>query len=465
MFTKYFFGRYAVLKRKIWEYLCEWKKQPRKKALLITGARQIGKTYIIRCFGREKYKYFIEINFIESPAASGIFRDVSDVNMIVANITAFTGKSLEPGSTLIFFDEIQECPQARTAIKFLVEDGRFDYIESGSLLGVNYKEVQSYPVGFEDTCHMYPMDLEEFLWANKVKPETIHYLRDCYEHCAAVSDSIHNTMLQLFRYYMIVGGMPAVVQCFATTHDLGKVIELQRSILELYRQDITKYSRTDKAKIRDIFDRIPSELNEKNKRFILASIQKSSRMERYKDCFAWLADAGVSLPCYNVTEPKIPLKINEKHNLFKLFLVDTGLLCAASLENVQYEILQNRLDINMGSILENMFAQIFHANGFTLRYFDKKNRGEVDFILQKGKDILPVEIKSGSSYKTHAALNYVLQVEDWNIPQGYVFCPGNIAREKNITYYPLYMAMFFKQEPLRKNWIVEVDLSALDEPS
>lgn len=242
------------------------------------------------------------------------------------------------------------------------------------MLGVNYKEVKSYPVGFETVYRMYPMNLKEFLVANGVQEETFEYLKSCYEEKIPVSESVHETMTRLFQYYLIVGGMPDVVQIFIDTHDIGCVVETQKNILELYRQDIAKYSEQDKIKIKDIFDRIPAELNEKNKRFILASIQKSARMERYENSFLWLKDAGVAIPCYNVTEPAVPLKISEKHNLFKLFLSDTGLLCAASLENVQYEILQGNLDVNMGSILENMFAQILFSNGFEIRYFDKKIR-------------------------------------------------------------------------------------------
>lgn len=450
-----------MLKRKIWDYLKSWKEDPDKKALLVTGARQIGKTYIIRRFGQENYKSFIEINFVENEMAAKIFSEVSNVDMIITNLTAYTGKKVLPGETLIFLDEIQECPQARTAIKFLVDDGRFDYIESGSLLGVNYKEVCSYPVGYEEIYHMYPLDFEEFLYANGVTDQTVKYLETCWRTLTPVSDSVHETMCRLFQYYVITGGMPAVVNRFVDTHDIGQVEELQKDILELYRQDIAKYSLDDKAKIKDIFDRIPSELNEKNKRFILANMRKTARMERYENCFLWLKDAGVALPSYNVTEPSAPLKLNEKRNLFKLFMADTGLLCAASLGNVQFEILQKNMDVNMGGILENIFAQIFTANGFELYYLDKKNKGEIDFVLQKGKNVLPIEIKSGTSYKQHPALNYVTKAENWNIETAYVFCQGNIEKEEKVIYLPWYMAMFLKQEKIERGTIVDVDLSAL----
>lgn len=453
-----------MLKRTIEQELLSWKNEKNHKALLITGARQIGKTYIIRQFARENYENFIELNFIVNESAKMIFENVADVDMIITNLTAFTGKKLVPGKTLIFLDEIQECPEARTAIKFLVDDGRYDYIESGSLLGVRYKEVKSYPVGYETILQMYPLSFKEFILANGVDDEVIRYLQKSYENRTPVSTSIHQTMIQLFRYYMIVGGMPDVVQRFVDTHDIGQVIEIQRSILELYRQDISKYALNDKAKIKEIYDSIPEELNDKNKRFVLSKISRSARMERYENSFLWLRDAGVALPCYNINEPVVPLKINEKHNLFKLFMADTGLLCAASLENVQFEILKGNLDVNMGSIMENIFAQILTANGFQLRYFDKKGKCELDFVIQKGNEICPLEIKSGNSYKSHAALAYALKKENWNISKGYVFCNGNIEETQEVLYLPWYMSMFFVQDKIEKGYIVDVDLSGLQVP-
>ena len=241
-----------MLKRTIEQELLSWKSEKKHKALLITGARQIGKTYIIRQFARENYENFIELNFIVNESAKMIFENAADVDMIITNLTAFAGKKLVPGKTLIFLDEIQECPEARTAIKFLVDDGRYDYIESGSLLGVRYKEVKSYPVGYETILQMYPLSFKEFILANGVDDEVIRYLQKSYENRTPVSTSIHQTMIQLFRYYMIVGGMPDVVQRFVDTHDIGQVVEIQKSILELYRQDISKYALNDKAKIKEI---------------------------------------------------------------------------------------------------------------------------------------------------------------------------------------------------------------------
>lgn len=367
-----------------------------------------------------------------------------------------------PGQTLILFDEVQACPNARTAIKFLVEDGRFDYIESGSLLGVRYKEVRSYPVGFEEIFRMYPMDFEEFLLANGVQESTITHLQDCFCKKVPVSESIHATLLKLFQSYIVVGGMPQVVQTYVDTHDIGRVIENQKDILEQYRLDIAQYAEgNDKLKIKAIFDSIPSQLNNKNRRFMLNHIDENGRQNRYADSFRWLSDAGVALPCYNVTEPHPPLQLNEKHNLFKLFLADTGLLCAACMENIQFSILNGDLTINMGSILENIVAQQLKANGFSLNYFDSKKYGELDFVIQNGTHIDIIEVKSGSDFLRHNALDKVLAVENWNIQNAYVFCSGNVNPDGNIIYLPWYMSMFLAPEKIEHGSIFKVDISGL----
>lgn len=451
-----------MLHRKVYDKMLEWKNQPKKKALCIIGARQIGKTTAIRQFANEHYDCFIEINFITDTDAGKIFEGNLDADTIITNLTAYTRKAMTEGNTLVLFDEIQACPAARTAIKFLVEDGRFDYIESGSLLGVKYKEVVSYPVGFEEIYQMYPMDLEEYLWANGVREATLDYLKNCYESGKPVSESVHLTMCKLFYTYIVVGGMPAVVQTYVNTHDIAKVISAQTEILELYRLDIAQYAQgSDKMKIRAIFDSIPAQLNEKNRRFTLAAINPNARHERYSDSFNWLADAGVALPCYNVSEPQPPLRLNEKHNLFKLFMGDTGLLCAACMENVQFSILNGDLQINMGSILENMFAQQLQANGFSLNYFDGKRTGEVDFVVQNGMNIELLEIKSGNDYKNHAALKKTIGVDAWNFAKASVFCKGNVEREGEICYYPWYMIMFKQAYRPKGEMKFEVDLSAL----
>lgn len=451
-----------MLYRKAYDKLLEWKKQNKRKALCILGARQIGKTTVIRQFGAENYECFVEINFITDSDAAKIFSGNLDANTIITNLTAYTRKPMIPGKTLVLLDEIQACPNARTAVKFLVEDGRFDYIESGSLLGVKHKEVRSYPVGFEELYQMYPMDLEEYLWANGVQKSTIQYLKDCYEKGLPVTEAIHETMCKLFYSYIVVGGMPDVVQTYVDTHDIAQVINRQTEILELYRLDIAQYAEgNDKIKIRAILDSIPSQLNDKKRRFVLSALDPNGRQLRYADSFNWLADAGVALPCYNVEEPQPPLRLNEKHNLFKLFMGDTGLLCAACMDNVQFEILNGELQINMGSILENMIAQQLKSNGFSLNYFDGKKTGEIDFVLQNGMRIDLLESKSGNDYKLHAALDKIRRVEGWRFGNAKVLCKGNVEKENGVQYYPWYMVMFMTANQAPKELKYEIDLSAL----
>lgn len=451
-----------MLRRKAYQNLLDWKNETKGKALCIIGARQIGKTTLIREFGKREYKYFAEINFVTDPRAADIFRGKLSAEEIIINLTAYLQKPLERGNTLILFDEIQECPEVRSAIKFLVEDGRFDYIESGSLLGVRYKEIRSYAVGFEQMLPMYPLDFEEYLWANGVQAETISYLKSCYEQKKPVSETVHETLCKLFYSYLVVGGMPETVQIYIDTHDIARVIRNQRSILDLYRLDIAKYaSDNDKAKIKAIFDSIPAQLNDKNRRFKINSIHPDARLLRYEDSFNWLADAGVALPCYNVTEPQAPLGLNEKRNLFKLYMNDVGLLCAACMENVQFDLLMGNVEINMGSILENVFAQNLKSNGFKLHYFDSKKIGELDFVLQNGLSTVLLEIKSGNDFKKHLAMDHALETKQWKFEQTIVFSKSNVEEEEEILYLPWYMIMFFRQEAEQESLIYKIDLTGL----
>lgn len=451
-----------MLKRTVYDKLIRWKESQNRRALCIIGARQTGKTTIIREFGKKNYKYFVEINFVTDKDAEKIFDDSLDADTIIENLTAFKMQKMEPGETLVFLDEIQECPNARSAIKFLVEDGRFDYIESGSLLGVRHREVRSYPVGFEEICYMYPMSFEEFIIANGVQESTLEMLDSCCRTESEVSQSVHDTMLKLFYTYIVVGGMPAAVQTYITTHDIGKVVNIQREILELYRLDISKYAEgNDKIKIRAIFDSIPSQLDDKNRRFFLSKVDKNGRQNRYENSFLWLSDAGVALPSYNVTEPQPPLQLNEKRNIFKLFMNDTGLLCAACMKNIQFDILQGNVAVNMGSILENLFAQAIKCNGFLLNYYESKKYGEIDFVVQNGMMIDLIEIKSGNDYTKHPALDNMMKTDNWSFGEKIVFCKGNIRKQGEILYLPWYMIMFYRPDPVPEGYIYEVDLSAL----
>ena len=451
-----------MLKRKAYDKLLEWKNERNKKALCIIGARQIGKTTVVRQFAKENYEHFVEINFLLDQKAAQIFGGALDANTIITNLTAYIQKSIVPGKTLILLDEVQECPNARTAIKFLVEDGRFDYVETGSLLGVRYKEVRSYPVGFEEIYRMYPMDFEEYLWANGVQDSTIKYLKESFYTRTPITQSVHDTLNKLFLSYIVVGGMPQVVKTYVESHDIGKVIANQNEIIELYRLDIAKYAKeSDKIKIKAIYDSIPAQLNDKNRRFILSSIDENGRQNRYENSFQWLAEAGVALPCYNVTEPQPPLQINAKHNLFKLFMGDTGLLCAACMANIQFDILQGNVDINLGSILENVMAQAIKSKGFELYYYDSKKLGELDFVIQNGMKTDLIEIKSGNDYKKHNAINKAINVSNWTFGNVYVFCKGNIEVTENIIYLPWYLIMFYESNQIKENAIFKIDLSGL----
>lgn len=455
-----------MLRRKAYQDLLKWKNGTKGKALCIIGARQTGKTTLIREFGKNEYEHFAEINFVTDKKAADVFSGKLTAEEIITNMTAYLQKPLEVGKTLILFDEIQECPEIRSAIKFLVEDGRFDYIESGSLLGVRYKDIKSYPVGFEQMLSMYPLDFEEYLWANGVQEQTIFYLRECYEHKEKVSETVHETLCKLFYSYLVVGGMPQNVQIYIDTHDIAKVILNQRSILDLYRLDIARYaSENEKIKIKAIFDSISAQLNEKNRRFKINSIHPDARILRYEDSFNWLADAGVALPCYNVTEPQTPLQLNEKRNLFKLYMNDVGLLCASCMENIQFDLLMGNVDINMGSILENAFAQNLKSNGFELHYFDSKKIGELDFVLQKGLSTELLEIKSGQDFKKHPAMNHAIQTEQWKFEHCIVFSKFNVEVENGILYLPWYMIMFFQQQKEPEQMIYEIDLSSLSQNS
>lgn len=444
-----------ALKRAALANLEQWKDDPNHRALLITGARQVGKTYLVREFARTHYEAFLEINFVRTPSAAAIFEDDLDANTVIANLTAFSGTALVPGKTLIFLDEIQECPRARTAIKFLVDDGRYDYIESGSLLGVRYKEVPSYPVGYETELRMYPLTLEEFFDANGVQPEVLEHARACCSGRTPVPSAMHERLLKLFRLYLVVGGMPAAVQEFVDSSDLARVLKIQTDILAQYRQDIARYA-SDKARVHAIFDHIPAELDKKNKRFKLSDLAKSARMERYASDFMWLADAGVALPCYNVTEPKAPLAINARHSLLKVFLCDVGLLSAATGGAVQFEILQGNVNVNWGSMLENAIAQQLVAHKFDLYYYDKQKIGEVDFLLQDGTNIIPLEAKSGKDFRKHAALDNLISVKEWRLDSAYVLCTCNIEQAEEVTYLPWYALISMERTNLPSSLVIDM---------
>lgn len=435
-----------------------------KRALLITGARQVGKTFIVRKVGKECFEHFVEVNFVERPEALALFAEAEGTQDLLLRLSAFTNRKLVPGKTLIFFDEVQECKEMVTAVKFLVEEGSYKYVMSGSLLGVELNDLRSIPVGYMDEMEMYPIDLEEFAEALGVSDEVISHLRECFERCKPVDTFVHGRMLDLVRHYLLIGGMPAVVQKYLDTNNLKSVLEQQRGIIRTYKRDITKYDVGHKLQIEEIYDLIPSELNAKNKRFTLKQLGEKARFVRYEGGLLWLNDAGVAILTYNVEEPKVPLLLNKQRNLFKLFLNDVGLLAAMYGDNIQLRLLSGDNNINYGAVYENFVAQELNAHGFAnghgLYYFNSKKQGELDFVIEYNGAVLPIEVKSGKNYERHRALSNVMKNEQYAVNQAFVFCQDNVEVREKTVYWPIYMLMFV-QQPKLDDLIVKFDLTGL----
>lgn len=450
-----------MLYRKIETYMRDFFVREKKKALLITGARQVGKTYIIEKYGQENYQSFVKINFVENIAARDIFVRASDSKELLLRISAVADSPLISGETLIFFDEVQECKEIVTAIKFLVDEGSYRYILSGSLLGVDLKDIRSIPVGYMDIVEMFPLSLEEFAIANSVSPVVIDNLRMAFQTKGKVDEIVHAKMMELFHLYLIVGGMPEAVNKYLQTNNLFEVLQIQRAIVSLYKKDIAKYDPDNKLYLEDIFDLIPSELNAKNKRFIMKNLNEHFKFSRYKNSFIWLKDAGVALPVFCVAEPKNPLLLSKSTNLFKLFLSDIGLLASMYGNGIQLKILKRDSDINFGAIYENAAAQELKAQGFLLYYFNGKKTGELDFVIESDGKVIPIEIKSGKKYKNHSALNNVLANKSFGIENAYVFHGKNTESKGKITYYPIYMLMFVQKNDLPADTVYKIDLAGL----
>lgn len=449
-----------MLERRIKQEICDFLDSDRKEALMVTGARQVGKTYIIRECAKEIYKNIVEINFVENQQAVKLFENITGSKDILLRLSALTDVPMIPGETLVFFDEVQECPEIVTAIKFLVEDGQYRYILSGSLLGVELKDIRSVPVGYLSILEMYPLDFREFCEANRVSQTVMDKLKECFEKKQPVDELIHEKMMELFRLYLIVGGMPAVVDAYIRTNNLKEVLRIQQGIVQLYYKDIAKYDKDNKLYLDEIFSLIPSELNNKNKRFIMKDLNENFRFSRYENSFIWLKEAGVALPVYCVQEPEIPLLLSKSTNLFKLFLSDVGLLASMYVDGLQLKILNREKDINFGAIYENAAAQELKAHGFDLYYFNSKKQGELDFVIEYKGNVLPLEIKSGKAYTRHNALDNVLKDERYAIPQALVFCNENISTVDKIVYLPIYMIGFLENEKIDE-YIYSIDLSAL----
>lgn len=431
-----------------------------KMALMLTGARQVGKTSAFRRLARRKFECYVEINFIETPAAKQIFLGSQNAKEILLRLSAFTDRPLLPGKTLILFDEVQKCPECVTQIKFLVDEGSYRYGLTGSLLGVELEDLQekaqvkdqdagaSEPVGYMDIKAMYPLDFEEFAMAVGVAPNLIDHIRDCFDNTKPVDPVVHEQMMKVFRLYLIVGGLPAPVWAYVQTNNIQNVALQQLAIINLYKKDISQYDKDKKLLLDEIFDLIPSELNAKNKRFILKELNRNLKFQRFQNSFLWMKKAGVAIPVYNVEEPRIPLTLNEHRNLFKLFQNDVGLLAYQYANGIQLRILSGEVDINFGAIYENVVAQELLSQGFgQLYYFNSKKRGEVDFVIEAGDGtVLPIEVKSGKDYERHNALANILDTEEYNLNKAIILCNDNVSVQEKKVYLPIYMATFIRKK-------------------
>ena len=389
--------------------------------------------------------------------AKNIFIGAQNAQEVLLRISAHTRTRLVPGKTLIFFDEIQKYADVVTWVKFLVDEGSYRYALSGSLLGVELQDIRSMPVGSLDIQDVYPLTLEEFARAIGVSDAVLGSIREAWEQRKPVDEVVHASMMRVVSLYLLVGGMPAAVQTYIDTNDMQAVRGKQEEILKLYHWDIAQYDPDNKLYIDEIFDLIPTELNAKNKRFILKDLNENLKFSRYENSFLWLKNAGVALPTYNVEEPVVPLKLSRSRNLFKLFQSDIGLLACQYAEGIQLRIINDEKGINYGSIYENVVAQELQAHGFELYYFNSKKQGELDFIIEKNGHTLPIEVKSGKDYQRHNALNNVMGNADYEIPRALVFCNDNVSANENIVYLPIYMVAYLKKEVIGEV-IYDVDL-------
>lgn len=432
-----------------------------KTALLIEGARQIGKTFSIRQFGK-KFKTYIEINFIEQPEAISLFKDLSNTKDLLARLSLFTKQKLIKRDILIFFDEVQICPEVITYIKFLVDEGSYNYILSGSLLGIEINDLRSVPVGYLTIKRMFPLTFREFALNLGLNSSILENLETSFKEKKPVDDFIHKKMMELFRVYLVVGGMPVAVNRYIETNNLNEVIDIQNQIVNLYKKDITQYDKNNKLAIAQIFELIAPQLNSQNKRFIIKDIKSGVKFDRYENSFLWLKDAGFALPVYNVETPKIPLKLSKSRSLFKLFMSDVGLLASEYSQGIQLKIISGDDKLNYGAIFENYIAQELTACEHDLYYYNNKKRGELDFLIEYDGEVLPIEVKSGKDYKVHRALSNIMDCGEFNLNRALIFNNSNLKVEGKLTYAPIYMAMFLKQEINEEDSIYKIDLSELN---
>ena len=438
----------------------EWLKRS-DKALLVTGARQIGKTWLIREeIAKSGYRKF-EVNFIDQPDLVDYLNVKMSANEFLVKLKMIMPEDCKPQETDVFFDEIQKCPEIVTKIKFLVEEGSFKYVMSGSLLGVELKGITSVPVGYLTVLRMYPMDFEEFMIANSVSKTTLEMLKAKFETCQPVDEFIHQKLLSLFFIYLIVGGMPDAVKIYIATKDIREVDKVQRDIVALYKEDFSQHESEDKKlKLISIYDIIPAELNKQNKKFVFTMLNKELKFDRYENSFLWLKDAGVALPVYNVEAPVIPLKASKSSNVFRLFSNDTGLLTSAYPAETKLELINKNSEVNNGAHFENAVAQQLTANGLEPYFCKKKNIGELDVLVEMDGKVVPIEVKSGKAYKAHKSLDNFMKISDYHIEKAYVLSVANMEQEGSVVYLPIYMCYLLKERKIGK-LIVDLDMEGL----
>lgn len=446
------------MKRKIYNKLLEWKQESNGEyALLIDGARRVGKSYIVRQFAEKEYRSCVILDFnLVSKSIKDLFEnDLDNLDRFFMYLSNYTGKTLYTRDTLIVFDEVQQYPKARAAIKYLVKDGRYDYIETGSLISIK-KNVEGIVIPSEEEhIKMFPMDFEEFLWAMG-EEMLMPFIKDCFERKKPLGQLMHRRAMDYFRLYMIVGGMPQAVEKYVETRDFAKVDKLKRRILELYRSDIAKYAKGYDTKVKSIFEEIPSQLQKHEKKFRLSALKEGARARDYETAFFWLDDAMIINSCYNTTEPNVGLNLNKDTNTMKCYMADTGLLISHAFdaneivsEDLYRKILLDKLEMNSGMIVENIVAQMLRTAGHKLFFYsnssmtDKDSRMEIDFLIAKSKittrhNISPIEVKSSVRY-TLTSLRKCIAKYGSYLSTAYVIHPADLKEEDNIVYLPLYM--------------------------
>lgn len=437
-----------MLRRKIEQSLLRWKMTPNHKPLIIKGCRQCGKTFSVLDFARKNYEHVVYLNFFENPNYASIFSGSLEVDNITMLLSAMLGSNaiFEPKETVLVLDEIQDCPDARTALKFFMVDGRYDVIGTGSLLGVNGygKEPKSIPVGAETVIDMYPLDFEEFLWANGISESIIAMLQEYLEKEVPVPEALHNRMKQLLLQYAVVGGMPDVVNAFLETKDMNNVITIQRDIVRSYKDDMVKYAeKRDKALIRECFLSIPRQLAKENKKFQYSLLKKGATATQYAGSLQWIEDAGIISRCYNLSITELPLAGNAIESIFKVYMRDMGLFVSMLEDGTQYDILQGNLYGYKGAIFENLVADIFSKMGRKLYYYHKDSGLEVDFVIRyKGEcTLIEAKARTGNTKSTKTILQHP---EKYHVNHAIKLGDYNIGNNGQVLTLPLYMTFLLR---------------------